>query len=550
MSILNQMRKSPAMTAAGFLFIVALIVLIGWLITRGSKGAAGPSGGAQGKPQIILNKTQKILHPNKSDVETYIVEYASGDSSAQYIDIKINWSNGGGFKMTEVTTLKFTRKSGDTVIDTITTTDLPDSDKYIKDFESDLSILFKGTDEVDQYLSNGKIPISIMVEYITDGVPQSLAETSIDITESDLDTTLNIDSITTINSLPVLSGDGKFLTELDASSTKTTYSIMFGDGTSIPELQEIRMKVVSDGWIEFYKGVKQVNVLGNDDTTQTYKFVEFGEDSGKYLFLGRFNNTGVGGYLLNTKSINADAATGWGFTGATLAEGLSNIMSDNAVYDRAFVRFIENSPSTTPLPRVYPSQPYPSATVGDTVVNDYNWTVVGADYGNGTYKVKADTSLILIQASDGRWDAEGIFNTGIEAKPEYSAAGGDYEYASVGGGAPSSFYFSLPVYIKLARVDIVPRGYEHVDQSRDEIAEMESKWTIYGVDRSSGSPDETLLYTNDNVTFEKGVIKSLMTTNTGKFNEFKVIMDPVGGRYMVFNELLFYGTDESESASV
>ena len=57
MSILNQMRKSPAMTAAGFLFIVALIVLIGWLITRGSKGAAGPSGGAQGKPQIILNKT-------------------------------------------------------------------------------------------------------------------------------------------------------------------------------------------------------------------------------------------------------------------------------------------------------------------------------------------------------------------------------------------------------------------------------------------------------------------------------------------------------------
>ena len=244
--------------------------------------------------------------------------------------------------MSGVTALKFTRKSGSNIIDTIITTDLPDSDKYITDFESDLSVIFKGTADVDQYLSNGNIPIGIVIEYITDGDPQSLATTSADITESDLDTTLNIDSITTINSSPVMSGDG-FTSVLDTTSTKTVYSIMFGDGTPIPELQEIRMKVDSNGWIEFHKGGKQVNIQGKDDTTQTYKFAEFGEDSGKYLFLGRFNNTGDGGYLIYTKK--SDAVTGWSFTGSTLAVGLSNILADKAVYDRAFVGIIPTIPT-------------------------------------------------------------------------------------------------------------------------------------------------------------------------------------------------------------
>ena len=348
MSILNQMRKNPALTAAGFLFIVALIVLIGWLVTRGKKGAAGPSvkkgaagpsGSAHGNPQIILNKTQKILHPNKSDVEPYIVEYARGDSSAQYIDIKINWSNGGGFKMTGVTALKFTRKSGSNVIDTITTTELPNKEKYIIDFESDLSVIFKGTADVDQYLSGGKIPISIVVEYITDGEPQPLATTAVDITESDLDTTLNIDSITAISSLPVMSGDG-FVPELDTSSTKTTYSIMFGDGTKIPALQEIRMKVDVHGWIEFHKGGEQVNVAGKTmlpPNVATYKFKKFGEDGDKYLFLYRFNNSGDGRYMLY-------GLDDWGFAGETLTEGLSNIMSDKVKYGRAFFKIVENSP--------------------------------------------------------------------------------------------------------------------------------------------------------------------------------------------------------------
>ena len=542
MSILNQMRKNPAITAGAFIFIIALIVLIGWLVTRGSKGAAGPSGSAQGKPQIILNKTQKILHPNKSDVETYIVEYAEGGSSAKYIDIKINWSNGGGFKMTGVTALKFTRKSGDTVIDTITTTGLSDSDKYIKDFGSDLSVLFKGTDELDTYLSEGKIPVSIVVEYITVDGPQSLAETSIDITESDLDTTLNIDSITTINSLPVTSGKG-FTPALDTSSTKTTYSIMFDDdGKQIPELQEIRMKVDGNGWIEFHKDGTQVNVAGSVDKTQTYKFVEFGEDSGKYLFIGRYNNAGVGLYWLYIK--NTDKVTGWSFTGQTLADGLSNIMADKAMYDRAFLKIIENSPNSS---RMYPPKPYPSATWGahSTVINDYSWTVDGAGYGNGIYKVKAVSSLIYTGNFNGSLDAEGIFNRGIQQAKELGDCDSELRncmnYHSPAGGTASSFNFYLPVYIKLEKVNVFQRG---------NINHMAGAWAIHGVDRSTGTAVETELYSNIDLTFETGVIKSLMANSSGgKFNEFKVSFDPKGGEWMQINEILFYGTDESLSAA-
>ena len=552
MSILNQMRKNPAITAGAFIFIIALIVLIGWLVTRGSKGAAGPSGSAQGKPQIILNKTQKILHPNKSDVETYIVEYAEGGSSAKYIDIKINWSNGGGFKMTGVTALKFTRKSGDTVIDTITTTGLSESDEYVTDFQPNLSVLFKGTDKLDTFLSNGKIPVSIVVEYITDGGgdPQSLATTAIDITESDLDTTLNIDSITTINSLPVTSGKG-FTPALDTSSTKTTYSIMFDDdGKQIPELQEIRMKVDEYGWIEFHKDGTQVNVAGSVDKSQTYKFVEFGEDSGKYLVIGRYNNTGVGLYWLYTK--NTEKVTGWSFTGQTLAEGLSNIMADKAVYDKAFVGIIENSPNSSS--RVYPPKPYPSGTYssGDPVKNTYEWDVTGASYGNGTYKVKAESSLNYSSkpALNAQLDAEGIFNTGIgiSSLPDSEDYKADFQqYHSpldvMGVATASSFNFYLPVYIKLEKVNVFFRWTNPTT-----INQMGGAWAIHGVERSSGTAVETELYSNNELTFEKGVTKSLIAnTSSSKFIEFKVSFDPAGENWLKFNEILFYGTDESAS---
>ena len=61
MSILNQMRKNPAITAGAFIFIIALI---GWLVTRGSKGAAGPSGSGIKKG---IKGTCSTLNPSRID---------------------------------------------------------------------------------------------------------------------------------------------------------------------------------------------------------------------------------------------------------------------------------------------------------------------------------------------------------------------------------------------------------------------------------------------------------------------------------------------------
>jgi len=80
---------------------------------------------------------------------------------------------------------------------------------------------------------------------------------------------------------------------------------------------------------------------------------------------------------------------------------------------------------------------------------------------------------------------------------------------------------------------------------------MTSKWTVHGVDRSSGTPRETELYRDNDLTFKKGETKSLIANpSSSKFNEFKVSFDPVGSESMKFNEILFYGTDDSVSADV
>tara|TARA_R110000851_G_scaffold324965_1_gene492609 strand:- start:26 stop:1093 length:1068 start_codon:yes stop_codon:yes gene_type:complete len=353
-----------------------------------------------------------------------------------------------------------------------------------------------------------------------------------------------------------MSGKG-FVTELDASNTKTTYSIMIGDGTEIPELQEIKMKVDGNGWIEFHKGETQVNVAGKQMATykQTYKFVEFGTDSDKYLLLARFDNVGDGQYLLYAPSaplvdrwaFAADTAIAPGAPAATAADaddGLSNIMSKTAMYDRAFFKIIENSPNSS---RVYPPKPYPSATwgTGSTVINDYSWTVDDAGYGNGVYMVKAVSSLIYTGNFNGSLDAEGIFNKGIQQAKELGTCVGAQQncmnYSSPADGAASSFNFYLPVYIKLEKVNVFQRG---------NINHMRGAWAIHGVERSSGTAVETELYSNNDLTFETGVIKSLMANSSGgKFNEFKVSFDPVGGEFMEINEILFYGTDESLSAA-
>ena len=201
---------------------------------------------------------------------------------------------------------------------------------------------------------------------------------------------------------------------------------------------------------------------------------------------------------------------------------------------------------------MYPPKPYPSGTYssGDPVKNTYEWDVTGASYGNGTYKVKAESSLNYSSkpALNAQLDAEGIFNTGIgiSSLPDSEDYKDDFQqYHSpldvMGVAMASSFNFYLPVYIKLEKVNVFQRG---------NINSMAGAWAIHGVERSSGTAVETELYSNDDLTFKPGVIKSLMAKSSGgKFNEFKVSFDPAGENWLKFNEILFYGTDESVSAA-
>jgi hypothetical protein len=207
--------------------------------------------------------------------------------------------------------------------------------------------------------------------------------------------------------------------------------------------------------------------------------------------------------------------------------------------------------STTPVKtasRPYPPKPYPNTTAITNVENVYEWTVdSSAGYGEGKYKVDVSGSLLTNPAYDGSLDAGGLFDKGVGAPLSY--VGDEHSYHSPSGGGVAWFHFYLPKYITLDKLDIYPRGH-----SDDEMTNMQnSVWNIYGIDRSSGSAAQTTLYSSGSggVTFTKGQIKSLIipdNAKTKKYKEFKVDFDPAGTNYIVFNELLFYGSNESDSA--
>jgi hypothetical protein len=198
--------------------------------------------------------------------------------------------------------------------------------------------------------------------------------------------------------------------------------------------------------------------------------------------------------------------------------------------------------------RAYPPKPYPNTTAVTTVKNVYEWTVdSSAGYGEGKYKVEMSGSLLINREYDGSLDAEGLFDKGVGAPLSHVAD--EHSYHSPSGGGVAWFHFYLPKYITLDKLDIYPRGYSDV-----EMTDMQkSVWNIYGIDRSSGSAVQTTLYSSGSkgVTFTKGQIKSLIipdNAKTKKYKEFKVDFDPAGTKYIVFNELLFYGSNESDSA--
>ena len=247
------MKKNPGMALGTVLFIVAMIVLIGWIVNRGSNGAAGPGvfvpgGETATKPVVSFGDSTIILKPDAASSKTSgyrMFEYATGAVSPANIDLTVTWTNGAGFTKNKVTSLVFRRFIGTREIseEPIKETD----ESAITDFGGG-SVTFLGsalkTDETG--VGENVIKVSYTVDGSTDEI--SLTSTSaITITQEQLDTTVDLTTITSLT-VPVTTGS-----TLTASITEnpefTKYSIQHRDGGWVRN--NLRMKVLADGKVQF-----------------------------------------------------------------------------------------------------------------------------------------------------------------------------------------------------------------------------------------------------------------------------------------------------------
>ena len=499
-SITNFIKKNPRTSTVAGVFLIALIVVIVWLVTRGGQAGPGVAGSTM-VPELTVSGMKTVKSVNTSEYTPVRYEYALGDFKGDNIDYDITINTKGGFQENNISKLVIHRRKATTtgdILDTKTINGITNYTEYKQSFlGSDLATDAVAATGGDNYFEVIGYVVVDSVETMYGTSP--LASTTIAIPEADLNYTLPASMTTTFDWTITSGGTGFGVSQ--GTLERTKYHIAFTDKpvSLIP--------VIGGG----YKFKFDDGSFFTVDTQKDFKLDKFGD---KYRL---YNGTKI--------------VTKTDGTGVLVLKAPNDMTAAEAA-----AAMTEIAPASAP--KVYPPKPYPNATGGTTVTNSYKWTVAGSGYGEGEYRVEAANSLLIDATFDGSLDAEGLFNKGISSTAVYD--GGEPAYHSSSGGAVSWFHFYLPVYIKLDRVDIVSRGH-----SDEEITNMKSKWYVSGVDRSSGTPVETRLYSNDNVTFTKGETKSLVATPSKKFNEFKVTMDPIGTAYMVFNELLFYGTEDT-----
>ena len=101
------LKKNPGMAMGSFLFIVALIVLVGWIINRGSKGSKGP-GAASSLPELEVSG-EKLVKSTKTSDYTMKYEYALGDYLGDNIDFTITVNTKSGFEQNGINKLMVKR---------------------------------------------------------------------------------------------------------------------------------------------------------------------------------------------------------------------------------------------------------------------------------------------------------------------------------------------------------------------------------------------------------------------------------------------------------
>ena len=248
MSILNQMRKNPAITAGAFIFIIALIVVIVWLVNR--KQPVEPGQTATG-PNMEITSIQKILNPLEEQVEAYKmggIEYAEGDISSplgKNVDLRLSFKNGAGFDQSGVTELIFERQINGTTVQTISKKDT----EFIKDFGSgtilfdgdgltDANAAIVGTPNINKIVIYYKVGTATKVEIIKTG--------DIDIPQLDIDNIPNLSNVSETDIDPTIFSEG-------LSSRFVTNSFTY-----------VNLKSKAPG---FHKSVR---VIQNDDDSVTF----------------------------------------------------------------------------------------------------------------------------------------------------------------------------------------------------------------------------------------------------------------------------------------
>jgi hypothetical protein len=506
-SIIQRMKNNPRMTMGGFLFIVGLIVIIVWIVNRGKKGSTGSTGPgvATVEPELTVSGEKTVKSIKKSEYKIKR-EYAIGEILGDNIDYKLTINTMNGFEENGIVKLVAERISDDgTTLDTINIVNIANFTEYVVDFKGlNLEEDAVGKDggqntfEIKGYNRNGDLYEN-----------KPLASSDVNIDKEDLNYVLSGVEISDFTF--EIRGSILEIGTSEISRSKYYMSILPGHSFSI---------LPRDGKkYSFQLGDTKRLLSADDDDDNGNKVTEFdiSKSGDRYRLIS------------NGKLLTRDSG------GNVVLVSPSSMTSTEASISLIDI-------SLEPLPLLYPPKPYPGATGGnDPAKNNMRWTVSETEtpYGAGEYRLEVRNALTG-QSYDGALDGEGIMNTGMGSITGYNTGGDEHAFHSAGDGGTSWFHFYLPVYIKLDRIEVVPRGFNDT-----EIPNMKSSWGIIGIDSSSGTPVETNLF-NENVEFKEGEIKSLVVTPSRRFNEFKVHFTPEASTYMVFKEILFYGTEEKK----
>lgn len=250
------MSREKMMKYGGIILLVIVILLIiYWLYRRNTKTPT-----YTGKPVINMGDAKIVLIPDSSGTTSNyrMIEYATGTTSADNVNIEIIWTNGAGFSYNKVNKLIFKRYIGDKEVSPPVETTIA---SHIADFGGG-SVTFYGRDLNDG--ENGVGDNHFKVFYTTEDGGDSdtftpppeelLSETTspVTITQTHLDSTVNIDSITQIN-VPVTTGTTLYATLSTDDISYTLYSIASKNGGFLSPSTGggYRARVLGTGQIEF-----------------------------------------------------------------------------------------------------------------------------------------------------------------------------------------------------------------------------------------------------------------------------------------------------------